>query len=98
MELYCQLELGNGGAGPNWTYCALNIMLRDDAFEKNMNNVEHVDFSEAKCDMIILLSFIIYKGNGLKHCDMKMVNYVKYYVVLLVKRLVEYVKLPLWRA
>ena len=72
-------------------------MLRDDAFEKNMNNVEHVDFSEAECDMIILLSCIIYKGNGLKHCDMKMIYDVKYYVVLLVKRLVEYVKLPLWR-
>ena len=72
-------------------------MLRDDAIEKNMYNVEHVDFSEAVCDMIILLSCSIYKRNGLKHCDMKMVLYVKYYVVLLVKLLVEYVKLPLWR-
>ena len=72
-------------------------MLRDDAIEKNMNNVEHADFSEAVCDMIILSSCIIYKRNGLKHCDMKMVFYVKYYVVLLVKLLIEYVKLPLWR-
>ena len=62
-----------------------------------MNNVEHVDLFEAVCDMIILLSCIIYGGNGLKHRDMKMVFYVKYYVVLPVKHLVEYVKLPLWR-
>ena len=51
-------------------------MLRDDAIENNMNNVEHVDFAVAVCDMIILLSYIIYKGNDLKHCDMKMVFYV----------------------
>ena len=81
LELHFQLELGVGELGQTglivpWRKSCVMMLW------KSTWTMFFMLIFEAVCDMIILLSCIIYGRNGLKNCDMKMVFCDRYYVVL----------------